>query len=153
MMPNAPPTTAPNVPPQVPGMAQNPYAKTAYEGPEHTIPLVGNMGNAWVGIGWVMALLSLIGMVCFVLIIMAAVQSGNFNDPTAMEAAMKEQSGLMLVTNLTFYGSLLGIMIWSIMDIIDRRGNFVWLIPNIICSCCGFGWITLPIYILAGRNK
>ncbi len=149
----APPTAVPNVPPQVPSMVQNPYAKAAYDGPEHTIPLVENMGKAWVTIGWLMALLSLVGGICFALIMVNVFQSGNFNDPTSMESAMREQSGLMLVTNLSFYGSLLGIMVWSIMDIIDRRGNFVWLIPNIICSCCGFGWITLPIYILAGRNK
>jgi hypothetical protein len=66
---------------------------------------------------------------------------------------MESQSGMMLVSRIAGFASLIGILIWSIMDILDRRGNFVWLIPNIICSCCGFGWITLPIYILAGRNN
>lgn len=149
----APPPTLPNVPPQGPGAPQNPYAKAAYEGPEHTIPLVENMGKAWVGIGWFMALLSLVAIIGFVLIMVAVIQSGNFEDPNALEAAMQKETGLMLLVNISYYGSLLGILIWSIMDIIDRRGNFVWLIPNIICSCCGFGWLTLPIYILAGRNK
>lgn len=152
-MPIAPPPTLPIVPPQGTGAPQNPYAKAAYEGPEHTIPLVENMGKAWVGIGWFMALFSLVATVGFILIIMAMVGTGNFNDPTGLEAAMQKETGLMLLVNVSYYGSLLGTLIWSIMDIIDRRGNFVWLIPNIICSCCGFGWITLPIYILAGRNK
>ena len=92
-------------------------------------------------------------MVAYGLIMVSIFQSGNFNDPTALEAAMNSQTGLMLFTQISYYGSLLGILIWSIMDIIDRRGNFIWLIPNIICSCCAFGWITMPIYILAGRNK
>lgn len=152
-MPIAPPLTLTNMPPQRPGAPQNPYAKSAYEGPEHTIPFVENMGKAWVVIGWLMALLSLVGTVGFILIIVAMVNSGNFNDPTGLEAAMQKETGLMLLVNISYYGSLLGTLIWSIMDIIDRRGNFVWLIPNIICSCCSFGWITLPIYILAGRNK
>lgn len=152
-MPMAPPPSVSNVPPQVPGATQNPYARSEYVGPEHTIPFVENLGKAWVGIGWLCAFGSLVAMVSYVIIVVSMVQTGNFNDPTALEAAMKNQSGLMLLTQVSYYGSLLGILVWSIMDIIDRRGNFIWLIPNIICSCCAFGWLTLPIYILAGRNK
>jgi tetratricopeptide (TPR) repeat protein len=136
-----------------PVQAPNPYMKNAYEGPAHSIPLVESIGNAWIVIGWGLALLSLLSVIFYVLIVVEVVRSGNFNDPKALEAAMRANGGLMMATQVSYYGSLLGIIIWSIMDIIDRRGNFIWLIPNMICSCCGGGWITLPIYILAGRNN
>ena len=136
-----------------PTQAQNPYMKSAYEGPAHSIPLVESLGTAWIVIGWGLALLSLLSVIFYVLIVVEVVRSGNFNDPQALEAAMKANGGLMMATQVTYYGSLLGIIIWSIMDLIDRRGNFIWLIPNMICTCCGGGWITLPIYILAGRNN
>ncbi len=147
------PPTMPNVPPQVNTAGQNPYAKSAYEGPEHSIPFVENLGKAWVGIGWGLAALSLMGFIVGIIMFMGAFNAGLANDPQQMTQWMEGQNGLMWLSRIGGFGSLLGILIWTIMDIIDRRGNFVWLIPNIVCSCCGFGWLTLPIYILAGRNK
>ncbi len=150
-MPGAPPApySGPtNLPP-----VTNPYAKPAYSGPVHSIPFVENLGGAWLGIGWFLAALSFLGFIVGVIIVVGAFQAGNLNDPESFNRAMNSSSGLTLISQIAGYGSLLGIIIWSIMDLIDRRGNFVWLIPNIICSCCGFGWITLPIYILAGRNN
>jgi tetratricopeptide (TPR) repeat protein len=133
--------------------SHNPYMKQGYETPTHSLPLVENLGSAWLGIGWALAALSFAGFVVGVLVAISAMSGANLNDPDAIARAMEGQGAMLWVSRITGFGSLIGIMIWSIMDIIDRRGNFVWLIPNIICSCCGFGWVTLPIYILAGRNK
>jgi hypothetical protein len=94
-----------------------------------------------------------VGFIVAVIIGLAAFGQFDPNKPELFQAAMEKNSGLLWMSRIAGFGSLLGIVIWSIMDLIDRRGNFIWLIPNVICSCCGFGWITLPIYILAGRNK
>lgn len=152
-MPLAPPPTLPNVPPQGPGATQNPYARSAYEGPEHTIPFVENLGKTWVAVGWILALLSLVGAIGGIAIFIGAMNAGMTGSAEATTEWINNQTGMLWLTRIAGLGSLFGILVWSIMDIIDRRGNFVWLIPNILCSCCGFGWITMPIYILAGRNK
>jgi len=143
----------PHVGGEIPRPVQNPYMKDSYSAPTHSIPFVENLGGAWVAIGWILAGISLLGFVSGVVGMFSALGGVNFNDPDAINRAMESQSGMMLVSRIAGFASLIGILIWSIMDILDRRGNFVWLIPNIICSCCGFGWITLPIYILAGRNN
>jgi tetratricopeptide (TPR) repeat protein len=149
-MPAPPPT--PHVPTNVPPVS-NPYAKPAYSGPTHSIPFVENLGSTWVGIGWFLAALSLVGFIAGVIVVISAFGQGNFNDPNSFEQAMNRQGGIVLLSQIAGYGSTFGIIVWSIMDLIDRRGNMIWLLPNILCSCCGFGWITLPIYLLAGRNN
>jgi len=143
----------PHVGGHIPTPTENPYMKQPYSQPAHSIPFVENLGGAWVGIGWGLAVLSFIGFAVAIVAVFSALGGANFSDPEAVNRAMESKSGLMWISRIAGFGSLIGILIWSIMDIIDRRGNFVWLIPNIICSCCGFGWITLPIYILAGRNN
>jgi hypothetical protein len=39
-----------------------------------------------------------------------------------------------------------------VLDLNHRKGNMLWLIMQIPCSCCGLGWLTLPIYLLFGRK-
>jgi len=151
-MPSPPPSGPGPMPTNLPPVS-NPYAKSGYAEPAHSLPFVENMGSAWVAIGWFFAALSLLGFIIGIVIFASAFGQFDPNKPELIQAAMEKSSGLLWISRIAGFGSLLGIVIWSIMDLIDRRGNFVWLIPNVLCSCCGFGWITLPIYILAGRNK
>lgn len=162
--PYGPPTQSTEVPRSEPAMpspppvgqmsspVSNPYMKSQYDGPAHSLPFVENMGKAWVTLGWVLSGLSLFGFIMAIVAAIGAFSLLDNNDTAAFERAFSN-SPAVLVSRITGLISLVGILIWSIMDLIDRRGNFIWLIPNIICSCCGFGWLTLPIYILAGRNN
>lgn len=131
----------------------NPYMKQGYEQSAHSLPFVENLGSAWLGIGWALAAANLAGFIAIIILVVNVLGQVNPNDPEAVTRAVESQTGLLWFSRIAGFGTLVGIMIWSIMDLIDRRGNFVWLIPNIVCSCCGFGWLTLPIYILAGRNN
>lgn len=160
--PSVPPIEGPKpfAPPppvgQVPPGPQNPYMKEAYQGPIHSIPFVERLGQTWVYIGWGIAVISLSAFIFTLALYYPAISSwasSGSSDPKALSDKLEHLQGVTILQILSWTG-ILGILTWSIMDLVDRRGNFIWLVPLVILSCCcGFGWLILPIYILAGRNK
>jgi hypothetical protein len=114
---------------------------------------VEKLGTTWVVIGWILALLNLAGLI----LAFAAIapffteMAASSADTTAIQGRM-QASPLWLLMNILSYGTWFGILLWTIFDLIDRKGNFIWLLPQVLCTCCGFGWLILPIYILAGRK-
>jgi hypothetical protein len=152
-MPSPPPTVQPSVPP-VTNMSvpTNPYQKSGFEGPTHTIPMVEGLGKSWVSIGWALSVANLVGAVLF-LVLVGSIMGRNLTDQREIMDAVNSQTGMIWTVRILGFGSVVGLLGWSVMDVIDQRGNVLWLIPSILCTCCGFGWLTTPIYILAGRNK
>jgi len=160
----APPTNVAPPPMEQPGptpFAQasqpqyvNPYMKDPYASQEHSIPFIGNMGGAWTAIGWFLAALNLVGGLILVYMVIQTMPHVNPNNPDeAQQFILRTFGGLVNLVRICGFGGMFGIIAWTIIDVIDRRSNPVWLIPGVVCSCCQFGWLALPIYILAGRNK
>ncbi|MBS1706426.1 MAG: tetratricopeptide repeat protein [Armatimonadetes bacterium] len=121
------------------------------------IPFVRKMGNTWTIIGWFFAILAavlfvynLVHMMPYISQIMAATQKGQ----TEMNRITTEmQKDVNMFAQILGWVSLLGAMVWAILDLVDRRGNFLWLLGIIPCSCCGAQFIVLPIYLLFGRKS
>ena len=65
------------------------------------------------------------------------------------DLASKFQNPLLQILG---YAANFGVIIYMILDLVHRRGSMVWLIAHIPCSCCGLGFVTLPIYLLTGRK-
>lgn len=117
------------------------------------IPFVKNLGKKWLTIGWI---LSFVGLAFFVLTLlstlplipemMSAMSSG---DQSKIQKVSGSQNPLIQILS---YPIALSILIYMILDLIHRKGNMVWLVAHIPCSCCGLGFVTLPIYLLAGRK-
>jgi len=63
------------------------------------------------------------------------------------------RTGIQLVVSLLGILIRLGSLVWMILELSDRRGNWLWLLPYLLCCCCGFDWLILAIYMLAGRQK
>jgi hypothetical protein len=117
----------------------------------HTLGFVENMGTAWVVIGWVLAAMSLVSMVWGLAVAFPMIQE-MLNNPGAGPQPNMFNLGSPGQTILSWV-SILGMLIWMILDISDRRGNYLWLLPQVLCGCCcGLGFVTLPVYILAGRK-
>lgn len=143
--------------PQNPYGAQNPYAqqpgaqyyRQGYAPSAHSVAFVEKMGQTWTTIGWV-----LVG-VWVVIFLISMITSG----PQMIEAfqeAMRNpnaprpvQQGNILVQILSWINALAA-LIWMIIDIADRRGNWLWLVLFICCCCCA---PIQAIYIAAGRRK
>jgi tetratricopeptide (TPR) repeat protein len=139
----------PTSPPPAGPYPGGPPLRSGYETPEHSLAFVKNMGGAWTAIGWFLAVANLMVLAGSLIVMWPVIQEAMAN-PQAAEQ-MQSSPGMMMI-NVLWLVSLVGIVGWTIFDLIDRRGNFLWLLPNILCSCCLFGWIALPIYLLAGRN-
>ncbi len=144
-------------PDQVPLQGGSQYPRESPEGfmPQNEgIAFVRNMGPSWVMIGWVLAICSAasIGYTAYNTVthwseLMAAISS---KDQAQMQAITKAMQNPMM--QIFAYAVLAGNMVWTIMDLIHRKGNFVWLIAHIPCTCLGLSFITQPLYILLGRK-
>lgn len=121
--------------------------------PSHSLPFVENMGSGWVVLGWILVLIDLAAFIFAIVLVIPVLSSmTGGGDPTAMQEKLAHVPGMSLVQIMGWVSKIL-IVFWTALDLVDRRGNYLWLIPNVVCVCCGFGWLTLPIYMLAGRNK
>lgn len=120
------------------------------------LPFITKLGSTWVILGWILAVAAL---AFFILDLGPALEGFR----TAMaaqgdpEKIKQMQADLQAKQNMVLSVMGLGVRIltvlWGLLDLIHRRGNMVWLIPHLPCSCCGLGWLTLPIYILFGRKS
>ena len=133
------------------------YPREAPEGfePAHEgITFIRNLGPSWVMIGWFLAICSAAsfaysayGLATHWSELMAAMSS---KDQAQMQAVTKAMQNPM--TQIIAWGVLGANMVWTIMDLIHRKGNFAWLIAHVPCTCLGLSFITQPLYILLGRK-
>jgi tetratricopeptide (TPR) repeat protein len=141
-------------PKMAPGLTYPREFAADFEVPNEGIPFIKRLGSGWVLIGWILSLLSafsffygLAGLLSHYSEISSAMQSADQSHIRTIAQSMQNpiMSGLGYI--------LVGInLVWMIMDLIHRKGNFVWLLPHVPCSCVGFSFITMPIYILFGRK-
>ena len=118
------------------------------------LPFITKMGKGWVTLGWVLTLVSVASFVNMLLTVlpklsevMAAAQAGDQAKSAALQASMTNPA-----LQVFGYLHLAAVVVWMILDLIHRKGNMLWLIAHIPCSCCGGSFLTLPIYILFGRK-
>lgn len=124
--------------------------------PVHSLPWVEKLGSTWTMIGVmivvIFACLSVYGLFASWPILNEMI--ANLNNPEKIkEISEKFQSGTGggVLTYLS-YGSFVFTWVWMIIDILDRKANWLWLIPMAICCCCGFPWASMGIYMAAGRK-
>jgi tetratricopeptide (TPR) repeat protein len=128
------------------------YPRPGYGGNanDHSLAFVEKMGPGWLALGWLTVLLNLGYLAITVLLLMKFFPQGT-TDQAAMQAEIQKDP-LAMPGNILFLGGWMGAIVWTILDLVDRRGNFLWLLPQVLCSCC-VGFITTPLYILVGRRK
>lgn len=115
-----------------------------------TMPFVERMGAMWTFFGIVIALSSFVG-----LLVMISISLPHLNQNLQADALIKtlsEDPKFKISQGLGLSSLILGI-IWTAMDVINRRANLLWLLPQVACGCVGFTWLILPIYMKIGRNN
>lgn len=154
-----PPTAlTPSSPYQTPPSQQPPggYYRPGYEtGGTQSLQFVDNMGKTWDTIGWALIGASLIVFVALLVLFMP-LYAEIFRNPENMSRMGTmgiAGGGLSMVLQLVGYLAQLLSLVWMILELTNRRGNWLWLLPFILCCCCGFQWIPMGIYLLAGRAK
>ena len=139
------------------------YYRPGYDTPPnvHSLAFVERLGSNWVTIGWVLAgliiLLTIIQWAQQGPILIEFFQAMQDNDQAKVQRLSNEM-GFGGMTALSLILSLAGMVLnvggltWNIMDIADRRGNWLWIVPYVLCCCCGFQGFGLLLYILMGRK-
>ena len=124
--------------------------------PAHSLAWVERMGKNWTLIGilvsvlqgahWVGTMLSLPKMIQYFQTVMANPKA----KPPAMDLGLMS-TPLMQIAGITFTVCILA---WIICDLLDRRGNWLWILPLVLGYCCvGIHWIVNLVYIFAGRKR
>lgn len=164
----SPPMTGPIQPgPSAPGAGPNApyqsppppggYYRPGYEtSGVHSLQFVANMGKTWDTIAWVLVAV-LLAVTAVSLATNFGVMMEAFSNPErARELSGMSgfgQGGFQIMLSIVGLAARLGSLVWMILELSDRRGNWLWLLPYILCCCCGFDWLVLGIYLLAGRQK
>ena len=112
-------------------------------GPQHNLEFVEKMGGNWVTLAWGIVAawwaITVLQIVMGLPQIMASVQSPGTTPPMALGNP---------IVSILGYAIGFGALIWMILDLIDRKGNWLWFV--LVFCCCGL--VTMPIYLLAGRK-
>ncbi|HLK16026.1 MAG TPA: tetratricopeptide repeat protein [Fimbriimonadaceae bacterium] len=150
--PYTPPPSGPYAPTGGSQFSPAGYQRPGYDQPAHALPWVEGMGSGWVAIGWIIAALSLVLfgvlVVTYISVFQQAFQNGANSAATnsSMNTIALGPLGLFFL-----FVRVLGLF-WFLFDVMDRRTGWGWFVVYVILCCCGFPWIILPIYILAGRK-
>jgi len=131
-----------------------PYERPGYAAPAGTnsLAFVEKMGGAWVAIAWItwaVYLLSQIYTGFAVVDMVQAMLADPSKDPNvAMQAWQSKQGALYLVAQIFSWLGWLVAVVWTAMDIMNRRGNWLWMIGSVCCAVIG-----LPLYLALGRKN
>ncbi len=139
-----------------------PTAITETSAPSETdaIPFIARFGPAWTWFAWFLAGVSLVGAILYGYVFSQTIDSmgGVANMKDILAASQKiadaaQRHPLYPVAFSIGAVSNLGTIIFVMFDVVSRRRNIMWILPAGFCTCTGFAWIILPIYLLFGRNK
>ncbi len=134
----------------------SPYVRPGYsEAAPGAIGFVEKMGKNWTAIGWTLSLLSL-GLFIWSLTMIIPMYQEIFSDPSKAQSAVQAMQTKMgasydILSIVGWVGRIATIG-WAVLDMVNRRGNYLWLIAVLPCSCCGLEWFALPLYLLLGRK-
>lgn len=137
----------------------SPYAREGYGPPPsgtNTIPFINNLGPFWVTLGWIISIGSAVVSIYSISLVapyMGEIMKSVSTGGNAESLAAKFQG--LVPAWVTIFGYLMQATSfgWMLVDLIHRRGNFLWLIPMAICTCCGWQFMVLPLYIATGRGN
>ncbi len=152
----APTVAPPQYPP--PGMSP-PQAQPHYVPPVPTVPIhsvrfVEGLGKNW---DRILYGLIIVGALVFVLSLSESVRMMTLimNDPSALsnEELMAANTPAKMLLNILSLVTSLSLCVWMTTDIADRRTNWVWMVPFVLCCCCGLHWAVAGTYLVAEKRN
>ncbi|RYG63509.1 hypothetical protein EON77_20855 [bacterium] len=126
---------------------------------EEALPWIGRLGPRWLHIG-----LAIVGvnLLTFILLAIFALRASGESPARTMgeaiEAGTRAAQGLQtlpayqVLSLLDFFAHVAAIL-WTIFDLVRRKGNFLWLVLVVPLSCLSLAWAVLPAYIALGRKS
>lgn len=145
----APPEQAPGTP-----YGQNPYGSPYAQpspylhpqqsfGRSHNVAFVERMGQTWDVIGW-----CLVGL--YLLIFIVQVPQMMESIRLIMETGGRVEPEQNPVLQMLGFVGAISALTWMIIDIVDRRTSWLWLVLFCLCCCCG---PVQALYMALGRKQ
>ena len=127
------------------------------EGPIHSLKFVENMGKTWTTLGWAVVGFGALYFAFSLYMIFGTGMMEQIQQAISNPGyRVQQQSGpLSILSNIMWVAMLIGSTTWMALDLADRRGNWLWLLPYIVCCCltCSLmPWAVVAVYLLAGRK-
>jgi tetratricopeptide (TPR) repeat protein len=131
--------------------------RQGYDSPVHSLRWVENMGRTWDIIGWALTIVSVLLTFTVLAVTFPTIMkfwNEAMSNPGAAKAMKPPDFGTaMRLFEFLGYAFRLAMMGWMIVEIIDRRSPWLWILPYVLCCCCGMQGLVNGIYLLAGRPK
>jgi len=130
---------------------ESPYVRAGYGAPVGALPFIDRLGTTWIVIGWVLSTLSLVILATSVLMMLPMITQimANPANQAAISADWTAKAGVgYTLVNIGSWVAWLLMVVWGVLDIVHRRGNWLWLLGFVCC----FHFIIGPLYILLGRK-
>ena len=138
-----------------------PESATVYPRPEEeeSLPWIGKLGSKWPSLAIAIAMVSFLAFVAITAISIRFIgalppnagPTEGFNAGIAASRALQKDAAYTTASLVSTVAGILGIL-WTLLDLVRRKGNFMWLVGVVPLSCLSLGWIILPLYLFVGRK-
>jgi hypothetical protein len=120
-------------------------------GRKHLFALLAENQEPWVALGW-----TIVGLAILAAILMKLyfpLEAPKNPDPKNPLLGFKPVNSLAAFGLITFFlTTILASMIWTSLDLIDRRGRALWMIPMMLCCFLFLPFIPQSLYMYVGRR-
>jgi len=124
-------------------------------GRKHLFAILAENQEPWVAFGWTIVALSIVAAILmkvnFPFIAPTTVRKEDFKN--SFLGYKPAQSFSAFATIAFFATTILASMIWTSLDLIDRRGRALWMIPMMLCCFLFLPFIPQAFYIYVGRRE
>lgn len=121
----------------------------ALETPEHLIKAIESFGSEWFRLGWAIVALGAVSAILWKVHNPIHLPA-NFPQPGGQ--IFLERDPLSIAAVLMLVTSAIGSFLFVLIDIIDRRKGFIWVLPMFVCCFCGCQCLPLSLYLFMNKQ-
>ena len=120
-------------------------------GRKHLFAVLAENQEPWVALGWTIVGFSIVATILMKLYFPLVAPAHP--DPKNPLLGYKPGSSLSSFALIAFFlTTILSSMIWTSLDLIDRRGRALWMIPMMLCCFLFLPFIPQSLYMYVGRR-
>jgi tetratricopeptide (TPR) repeat protein len=120
-------------------------------GRKHLFAALAENQEQWVQTGWAIVVLSIVSALLMKIVSPFHVPA-KFNDHDILGGLKPIAAPYAFATIAFFLTMVLASMIWTSLDLIDRRGKALWMIPMMLCCFTCAPSVAQSLYMYIGRR-
>lgn len=128
-----------------------PVVREGYGEPKHLLPFMYGMEKAWDAIGYLILVLAVVLAVSLIFNIPMG-PTGKAVAKGALPDIDLKRDTLSVFQQFLYVFSNICTFMWMLVDIVDRRRRFTWIVPIVVCGTAGFNVLPLAFYLFVGRK-